>query len=93
MGQNAVAIFSDTAVVTWFSSVIAIAALAALLILFYLYTEKLKPLIGIAPAFIFFLTPRNNLIYAMAFVPLIMLICFQAEDKGHKTSKRKDREH
>jgi uncharacterized membrane protein len=63
-------------VVLWYPTVISVVTLLMLIVLFYFYTSTLKPLIAIAPAFIFFLTWRNYLMYNLAFIPLIIVICY-----------------
>lgn len=70
---------------------ISIAGLAApviIIVLFYLYTKRLRLLIGVGPAFLFFLEPRNTPIYALAFVPLIILVCYEALPKKKIASSR-----
>ncbi len=72
-------------VALWYPAVISIIALATLMLLFYFYTSTLKPLIAIAPAFIFFLSWRNLPMYGIAFVPLMIVLCY-----GKDTSKIRD---
>jgi uncharacterized membrane protein len=70
---------------------ISIITMISLLILFYLYTSTLKSLIAIVPAFIFFLSWRNLQFYGLAFIPLIILICYldRKEKKSMDLIKRK----
>lgn len=71
-------------VALWYPTVISILALAVMLALFYFYTSTLKPLIALVPAYIFMLTWRNFLMYSLAFVPLIIVICYESDKKGVK---------
>ena len=73
-------------VASWFSATIAIITLLSLFVLFYLYTDTLKPLIAVAPIMIFFLTWRNISIYGIPFIPVIIAIYYIHEnerDEGH----------
>jgi uncharacterized membrane protein len=60
----------------WYTAIISAITLLALLALFYFYTKTLRPLLAIAPAFIFFLSWRNLLVYGLSFIPLLILICY-----------------
>ncbi len=64
----------------WYSAFISITMLIALLILFYVYTDTLRPLIAVAPIMIFFLAWRNISIYGIPFIPLIIAIYYVKED-------------
>jgi uncharacterized membrane protein len=68
-------------VTLWYPAVISIMVLLSLMLLFYLYTDTLRPLIAVAPAFIFFLSWRNLPMYALAFVPLMIWVCYAKEKK------------
>jgi uncharacterized membrane protein len=63
----------------WCISAIAILVLAAMLILFYLYTSTLRPLLALVPAFIFFLAWRNLTFYAIPYIAILIVICCSAE--------------
>ncbi len=66
----------------WYSAVVSVVALLSLMALFYLYTETLRPLMAIAPAYIFYLAWRNLPMYGLAFVPLFIVLCYGKETKG-----------
>lgn len=66
-------------VMLWYPAIVSIMALLLFIVLFYLYTATLKPLIAMAPAFIFFLSWRNLPMYGLAFVPLILVLCYENE--------------
>lgn len=75
----------------WIPALIAMIVFATLMVLFYFYTATLRPLIAIAPAFIFFLTWRNLEYYGLAFVPLMILLCYLKEKGGVKDAIKKKR--
>lgn len=68
----------------WYAAVVSAVTLLALLLLYYKYTDRLGPLIGIAPMMIFFLAWRNISIYGLSFVPLIIAVYYtqKTEAKG-----------
>lgn len=59
-----------------YSTLISAATLLTLLALYYLYPKTLKPLLVIAPMFIFFLSWRNIVLYALPFIPVLLAIYF-----------------
>lgn len=63
-------------VALWCSAAISVITLLAFFVLFYFYTSTLKPLIAIVPAFIFFLSWRNLQFYGLAYVPLLIVVCY-----------------
>ncbi len=63
----------------WYDSLVPIVTLLAFIGLFYLYTATLKPLLAIVPALIFFLSWRNLIMYALAFIPIIIVMCYLNE--------------
>lgn len=63
-------------VYSWYSAALSITTILSLLVLFYLYTDTLKPLIAVAPIMIFFLAWRNISIYGIPFIPLIIAIFY-----------------
>ena len=63
------------------------------LAMLFLYTKTAKPLLAIVPAFIFFISWRNISIYAIPFVPLLLLMSYHSdgldkEDKDLMRSKK-----
>jgi uncharacterized membrane protein len=66
-------------VASWYSAVISITTLLALFVLFYLYTDTLRPLIAVGPIMIFFLAWRNISIYGLPFIPVIIAIYYVGE--------------
>ena len=68
-------------VALWYPAVLSLLAFAVLITLFYLYTYTLKPLLAIAPAFIFMLSWHNFLMYSLPYVPLIILLCYEKESR------------
>ncbi len=55
-----------------YSLFISVLAFALFLLLLYFYADSLKPLIGIAPVLLFFLSWDNNANYFIPFVPYII---------------------
>lgn len=78
-------------VTLWYSAAISIITLLSLMALFYIYTNTLKLLIAVAPAFIFFLSWRNLPMYGLAFVPLIIVICYLKEKREVKDLTKEKR--
>jgi uncharacterized membrane protein len=68
----------------WYPTVISVAFLLATLVLFYLYTNTLKPFIALIPAFVFMLTWHNFLMYSLAYVPLIIILCYEKDKTNVK---------
>lgn len=68
----------------WCSAVLSIVAMLLLMALFYLYTSTLKPLLAIAPTFIFFFGWRNLPMYGLAYIPLLIAVCYFEEKKISK---------
>jgi uncharacterized membrane protein len=56
------------------------------LAMLYLYTKSAKPLLVLVPAFVFFLAWRNISIYAIPYVPIMLLMCYYKDrlDTGEK---------
>jgi uncharacterized membrane protein len=54
----------------------------AFLALFYVYTDTLKPLIGLVPAVILILSSRFIILYVMAYIPLIIAAYFAGSSKA-----------
>lgn len=71
-----VLLISSYTVALWCSAVISILTMLTFMILFYFYTYTLKPVLAIVPAFIFFLSWRNLQFYGLAFVPLLIIVCY-----------------
>lgn len=61
---------------SWYSAAISGVTIIAALVLFYLYTDTLRPLVAVLPAFIFFLSWRNISIYGLPFIPVIIAIYY-----------------
>ncbi len=75
---------SSYGVALWAPAIITISIFVTLLILFYFYTATLRPLIAIVPIFIFFLSWRNLEYYGLAFIPLILVLCYVKEKEKVK---------
>ncbi|MGI0100531.1 MAG: glycosyltransferase family 87 protein [Candidatus Micrarchaeaceae archaeon] len=74
----------------WYPELLSIAVLLCALVMFYLYTRTLKLMLALVPAFIFMLTWRNLPIYGLAFVPLIIVMCYE-KDSGRPRDMLKGR--
>jgi len=68
----------------WYSTFLIAIVLVLSLVLFYLYTDTLRPLIAVVPLFIFFLSWRNLPSYATAFIPLLIAVYYFEKDDGIK---------
>jgi uncharacterized membrane protein len=68
----------------WYPATLSAIVLLASMVLFYFYTATLRPFIALVPAFIFMLSWHNFLMYGLAFVPLIIIICYEKDGKGAK---------
>jgi uncharacterized membrane protein len=80
IGANIMEFFVSSYNVSPFATAaISIIVFLSFIILFYFYTSTLKPLIAIVPGFIFFLSWRNIQFYGLAFVPFIILLCYDKE--------------
>jgi uncharacterized membrane protein len=66
----------------WYPAILSIVVLLLSLIIFYFYTSTAKPLIFLAPAFIFFLSWRNAPYYGLSFVPLIIVMCYESRKEN-----------
>lgn len=69
-------------VALWCPLVISVTVLLSSMVLFYFYTKTLKPLMAIVPAFIFMLTWHNFLMYGLAYVPLLIVLCYEKDDNS-----------
>jgi len=66
----------------WYASFAIMSTVAVSLVLFYLYTNTLRPLVAIVPIAIFFLSWRNLFSYSFVFIPLLIAIYYsENEDK------------
>jgi uncharacterized membrane protein len=62
-------------------SALSITVLLFSMLVYYLYPRSAKPLIALAPIFIFFLSWRNISIYGLAYVPLLLAVYYGEERK------------
>jgi len=84
-GANIAQFFiSSYGVPLWVPAVITIITFITFMVLFYFYTATLRPLIAIVPIFIFFLSWRNLEYYGLAFIPLILVLCYHVEKEKLK---------
>ena len=74
----------------WYSTALMAIAFLTMLLLFYFYTDTLKPLIALAPAAIFFLSWRNIAGYGASFVPLLIAV-YYSDVKGKAADALKNR--
>ena len=77
----------------WYPAAISIIVILVLIVLFYIYTDTLKPIIAIAPAFIFFLSWRNTLLYQLPFIPLLIILCYEKADRKNPKDLVKGRKY
>ncbi len=63
---------------SWYSAAISAIVLVSLLALYYLYTDRLRALIAVAPMLIFFIAWRNIEIYGLSFIPILIAVYFTA---------------
>jgi hypothetical protein len=68
----------------WYSTFLIIVVILFSLILFYFYTDTLRPLIAIVPILILFLSWRNLPSYTTAFIPLIIAIYYVRKNDNVK---------
>ncbi len=83
-GINATQFFAAFyAVPPWYISVLSLSVYFFLLYVFYSDVEKHRYLLALVPMFIFFLSWRNITVYAMPFVPLLLLTLYEGrKDTG-----------
>lgn len=66
----------------WYITLITVAVAALSLLLFYLYTDTLRPLIAVTPIIIFFISWRNLSSYISVYIPLLIAIYYlEKKDK------------
>ncbi|MDE1871070.1 MAG: hypothetical protein KGI06_02410 [Candidatus Micrarchaeota archaeon] len=88
-GTNIAQVFVRSyGVALWYPAVLSLLAFAVFLALFYLYTYTLKPMLAVAPAFIFMLSWHNFLLYSLPFVPLLILLCYETRKENVKDIAR-----
>ena len=88
-GANIAQFFiSSYGVPLWVPAVITIITFITFMVLFYFYTATLRPLIAIVPMFIFFLSWRNLEYYGLAFIPLILVLCYHVEKEKLKDTPK-----
>ncbi len=84
-GPNIAQFFiSSYGIALWVPAVITIITFLTFIILFYFYTATLRPMIAIMPIFIFFLSWRNLEYYGLAFIPLMLVLCYPAQKEKLK---------
>ena len=84
-GANIAQFFiSSYGVPLWVPAAITVMTFITFMVLFYFYTATLRPLIAIVPIFIFFLSWRNLEYYGLAFIPLILVLCYHVEKEKLK---------
>jgi uncharacterized membrane protein len=64
-----------------YSTMIEVLLFAFLVGTFYFYTDSFKPLLAVAPALLFLVVWRNSLTYVLPFMPYLILIYYEKEDK------------
>ncbi|MDE1851775.1 MAG: hypothetical protein KGH69_03755 [Candidatus Micrarchaeota archaeon] len=72
----------------WYPTAISVITILSIMVLFYLDPDRFRPLVGIMPAMIFFLSWRNISIYGLSFVPLILAVYYSHERKGKEHRHR-----
>ncbi len=88
-GPNIAQLFiSSYGVPLWVPAAITAVTFITFLALFYLYTATLRPMIAIVPIFIFFLSWRNLEYYGLAFIPLMLVLCYCAEKEKIRDALR-----
>jgi len=76
-------------VALWYPVFASALVLLSSMVLLYFYTKTLKPLIAIAPAFIFMLSWHNFLMYSLAYVPLLIVLCYEKDSNALKDTATK----
>ncbi len=72
----------------WYSSFAVVLTLVSGLVLFYLYTDRLRHLIVMVPIVIFFLSWRNLFSYSFVFIPLLIVVYYsEKREAGHDLLK------
>jgi uncharacterized membrane protein len=72
----------------WYTAVISGITLIALLALYYMYTERLRPLLAVVPMLVFFISWRNISIYGLSYLPLLIAIYFERPKEIHKAAHK-----
>jgi uncharacterized membrane protein len=68
----------------WYVTFITAMILASALLLFYLYTDTLRPLLALTPIVIFFISWRNLSSYTSIFIPLLIAVYYLERRDGMK---------
>ena len=84
-GPNIMQFFATFYPVSYsFTAFVSISVMLWALAMLYLYPKGARPFLALVPAMIFFLSWRNISIYAIPYMPIMLLICYHKDKLDNK---------